>query len=149
MNPKFSYIEGICAIGLQLAEALQHGHENNIYHGDLKPSNIVLSIIGSPLIVDFNLSHDSESQVQMVGGTLPYMPPEQIRTVILGENTDPVGAECDGPSILRFTDGHFDDDVVLSVVVIDLCIAGGGAAGLPVGSEPFEVGESAFTRIEE
>ena len=95
MNPKFCYIEGICAIGLQLAEALQHGHENNIYHGDLKPSNIVLSIIGSPLIVDFNLSHDSESQVQMVGGTLPYMPPEQIRTVILGENTDPVGAECD------------------------------------------------------
>ncbi len=57
--------------------------ERGVLHGDLKPSNIVMSITGIPMLVDFNLSHSRESNNLVTGGTLPYMAPEQIRVMLL------------------------------------------------------------------
>ena len=88
-----TYVTGVLQLALQLAEALDHAHAHGILHGDLKPSNIVMSTNGVPLIVDFNLSQSSESADFVTGGTLPYMSPEQIRVMLLGAEEEDDGVD--------------------------------------------------------
>ncbi len=70
------------------ASALGHAHKRNILHLDLKPSNLLITADGQPLLVDFNLSWtnlmDDGHQTLVIGGTLPYMPPEQIEALRRG-----------------------------------------------------------------
>lgn len=68
-------------IGWRLATALAHAHEHGIVHGDVKPSNVLLAWDGTPLLMDFNLSGSLTHSVEAKGGTLPYMPPEQLQAV--------------------------------------------------------------------
>ena len=80
-----SYAEGICEIAVQLASALQHAHDRGILHADLKPSNVLVAFNGVPLLLDFNLSLDKESGRGVTGGTLPYMAPECITSIVIRE----------------------------------------------------------------
>jgi serine/threonine protein kinase/Flp pilus assembly protein TadD len=74
-----SYIDGILALCIPVAEALAYVHGLGIAHGDLKPSNILLSTDGQPLLLDFNLAAGQRVGEAMLGGTLPYAAPEQLR----------------------------------------------------------------------
>ena len=65
-------------LGVQLAEALAHSHGRGVYHRDLKPSNVLMSPDGLPLLLDFNLSIDNRFLAGRVGGTIPYMAPEEL-----------------------------------------------------------------------
>jgi tetratricopeptide (TPR) repeat protein len=86
-----SYQEGVVHIMAQLADALAHAHQAGILHRDLKPSNVLVAPSGCPLLLDFNLSSDARSQRGLVGGTLPYMAPEQLVNVLV--DTAPVGQD--------------------------------------------------------
>jgi serine/threonine protein kinase len=77
------YDEGIIHLAIQLAEALEYTHSCGICHGDLKPSNVLLSLEGRPLLLDFNLSFEKNFHPSRIGGTLPYMAPEQLELVVL------------------------------------------------------------------
>jgi len=79
------YVEGCVHLAAQLAEALEHAHQAGICHRDLKPSNVLLAPSGRPLLLDFNLSSDERLPRTLVGGTLPYMPPEQLRGVLIDD----------------------------------------------------------------
>ncbi len=73
-----SYVDAVVDLGIQLAEALAFVHERKIFHCDLKPSNVLIGPDGRPRLLDFNLSaHRTREPV--IGGTLTYMPPEQLR----------------------------------------------------------------------
>jgi Tfp pilus assembly protein PilF len=76
------YTDAILLTVARIAEGLQHAHERGLVHQDLKPANILITDEGLPLILDFNLAHDMRPDAQMlraqVGGTLPYMSPEQL-----------------------------------------------------------------------
>jgi tetratricopeptide (TPR) repeat protein len=76
-----SYAEGVMHVGAQLAEALALLHKEGICHQDLKPSNVLLTPDGRPMLLDFNLSLDREAACNRLGGTLPYMAPEQLRAL--------------------------------------------------------------------
>jgi eukaryotic-like serine/threonine-protein kinase len=77
----------IAGVGEQLASALAHAHAQGVYHGDVKPSNILLASDGAPLLMDFNLSGNIALSLAAKGGTLPYMPPEQLRVVALADGS--------------------------------------------------------------
>ncbi|GIW81218.1 MAG: hypothetical protein KatS3mg105_3025 [Gemmatales bacterium] len=78
--------EAVLEIGARLASGLAHAHERGIVHGDVKPANILLSGDAEPMLLDFNLSADiklrSNLPAAIIGGTLPYMAPEQMRAVV-------------------------------------------------------------------
>jgi serine/threonine protein kinase/predicted Zn-dependent protease len=77
-----SYVEAVLWVTARLADGLAHAHDRGIVHRDLKPANVLLTDEGEPMILDFNLSEDSKVRsnpsAARMGGTLPYMSPEQL-----------------------------------------------------------------------
>jgi len=78
-----NYVDSVVRLGIQMAEALVYTHRQGVLHRDLKPSNVLITPAGQPKLLDFNLSCDVQTEVNRLGGTLPYMPPEQIKDVFL------------------------------------------------------------------
>jgi len=69
----------------QVADALEHAHQQGVLHRDIKPSNIMLTTDGPSraLLLDFGLARSAGSdRLTRSGaqlGTLHYMSPEQVR----------------------------------------------------------------------
>lgn len=80
-------VEGTLRWSLQLAQALAHTHARQIYHLDLKPSNVLVTHRLSVMLLDFNLSVAGEMAASTLGGTLPYMSPEQLESLFLPESS--------------------------------------------------------------
>jgi serine/threonine protein kinase/Tfp pilus assembly protein PilF len=95
---RISYTEAVLWQFERLASALAHAHERGVLHLDLKPANVLLRDDGEPMMLDFNLSgrinDRGVSDADVVGGTLPYMAPEQVRA-IKGERDVVVGVAAD------------------------------------------------------
>jgi serine/threonine protein kinase/tetratricopeptide (TPR) repeat protein len=86
-----SYIDSAAWIIARLASGLAHAHERGVLHRDLKPANVLFSSDGRPMILDFNLSDRIRStgdRPTAVGGTLPYMSPEQLMALDTGDSVD-------------------------------------------------------------
>ncbi len=74
---------------VQICHAIQHAHQKGVIHGDIKPSNIMVTLhdgIPVPKVIDFGISKATEARLvdrilvtadgQLVG-TPAYMSPEQ------------------------------------------------------------------------
>ena len=76
-----SYVDAVVQLGVQLADALAYTHRRDICHSDIKPSNVLLDADGNAMLFDFNLACVKQVNESNVGGTIPYMAPEQLLAV--------------------------------------------------------------------
>ena len=84
-----TYDEAAC-IADALVQALSYAHENGVLHLDIKPANILIDRSGHVKITDFGMATLTSAAGfgGARGGTIGYMPPEQLRGDIVDERTD-------------------------------------------------------------
>ena len=80
---------------IPVAEALEYAHEHGIIHRDVKPSNILLTEKGQPMLTDFGIAKilESEETAELTGtgmgvGTPEYMAPEQSSSKSVDQRAD-------------------------------------------------------------
>ena len=98
LNDKLTYGIGlrekeIIKIFKKIASALHYAHSMGFIHRDIKPANILLRRGGTPVLTDFGLARDVESQTGltetgMIMGTPHYMSPEQIKALSVDNRSD-------------------------------------------------------------
>ena len=113
---RLSYPKAVAWIVARLAEALDYAYSRGVLHGDVKPSNILLTADGEPMLLDFNLavgwrSPGGDDLPGDAGGTLAYMAPERLRAVAQpeacgrprGRRSSPCRPVCAGHGTARGT----------------------------------------------
>ncbi len=80
----------IATVTEAMASALDYAHENQVLHLDIKPDNILIDASGRPKVSDFGIAElaDAQGFGQACGGTIGYMPPEQICSEELDQRCD-------------------------------------------------------------
>lgn len=80
-------------IAREIAEALEHAHENRLVHCDIKPHNILITNTGRVKVTDFGIAQAATStakhtNVGFIMGSAPYLSPEQARGQMADARSD-------------------------------------------------------------
>jgi serine/threonine-protein kinase len=80
------------AIVSQICDALQHAHNNDIVHRDVKPHNILITADGRAKLTDFGIAREVSAATltytDTVVGSVHYLSPEQARGEAAGPRSD-------------------------------------------------------------
>jgi serine/threonine-protein kinase len=97
-------IDQLVLLFIQVAAALAHMHRRGIYHGDVKPGNIMLSRDGVVKLIDFGTAWIKGQPKDRVQGTPQYMAPEQYSDRTVDDRTDVFNF---GATMYRMFTGHY------------------------------------------
>lgn len=83
-------LDMIASVFSSVSHALEVAHKAGILHLDIKPENVIINKEGVVKVTDFGLSTlmDASGQGETGGGTIGYMPLEQMRQQRLDVRTD-------------------------------------------------------------
>lgn len=80
----------VAAVFKAVSHAIEVAHKNHVLHLDVKPDNVLINTQGQIKVVDFGLARlaDGFGFGVATGGTIGYMPPEQMEREELDECCD-------------------------------------------------------------
>lgn len=82
----------------QIAAALDHVHDRNLVHLDIKPQNLLLTPDGLVKLIDFGLAQPAGSTQELIGGTTfgtaAYLSPEQAAGQPVERSADVYALGC-------------------------------------------------------
>ncbi len=85
-------VEEAVSIALQICEALDHAHQNNLIHCDIKPHNILMGKGGRVKVTDFGIARAVTSatltQTGTIIGSVHYISPEQAKGGLASVHSD-------------------------------------------------------------
>lgn len=85
-------VETAVRIAIEIAEALEHAHQNNLVHCDIKPHNILVTRSGRIKVTDFGIARAVTSSTMTNSGTIigsvHYFSPEQAKGTAVGAKSD-------------------------------------------------------------
>lgn len=83
-------LDMVAAVFTSVAHALEVAHENQVLHLDIKPDNVLINRQGQVKVTDFGLATlaDAGGFGAAGGGTIGYMPLEQMRSESLDARCD-------------------------------------------------------------
>ena len=83
-------VDETAAVAKAVSDALTFAHENRLFHLDIKPVNILIDSQGRVKVADFGMAalQDAFGRSIAKGGSIGYMPPEQIETHKVDAKTD-------------------------------------------------------------
>jgi serine/threonine protein kinase/Flp pilus assembly protein TadD len=95
-----TYIQAITWIVSCLAEAIHYAQAHGFVHMDIKPSNVLITVDGQPMLLDFHLARGpiqlGDTVADRLGGTPGWMSPEQVAAVEAVEEGRPARVAVDG-----------------------------------------------------
>ena len=97
-----TYDDAACWIAVCLAEGLQYAHERGLIHMDVKPSNVLITADGQPMLLDFHLARSPipawSAIHDRIGGTPGWTSPEQQAAMHAVLEGKPIETGVDGRS---------------------------------------------------
>ena len=88
--PRMLTLDEVASIVSNVGKALQHAHQHHVLHLDVKPDNILIDTTGMSKMTDFGIGRLARlgGFGEATGGTIGYMPPEQLQGQAITEKSD-------------------------------------------------------------
>ncbi|MFO0909832.1 MAG: serine/threonine-protein kinase [Isosphaeraceae bacterium] len=97
-----SYSQAVVWMVACIADGLAYAHARSLVHMDIKPSNVLLTAEGQPLLLDFHLARGplapGDVVIDVLGGTPGWMSPEQTTAFDAVSAGQPLTQAVDGRS---------------------------------------------------
>lgn len=120
---KSTWVEFVVHIGEMLAETLSFVHRRNLIHLDLKPSNVLITPDGQPILLDLDIACQpvpaGTTTLPWLGGTSEFMSPEQRSAISALRNDQPIPDVVDGRSDI------YSLGLMLYVALLGVCVPEG------------------------
>ena len=73
-------VEEVLATGVRMASALESAHRAGLIHRDVKPSNILITTFGTPVLADFGISASLQRKTtgEVLAMSIPWSAPEVV-----------------------------------------------------------------------